>query len=343
MDYANQYRPQTASDDECFLISSLLKAEGAFLSGSALAKTLEVSRTAVCQKIKKLKADGFSIESSPRRGYRLTSVPDRLHPVLLRHAMGSNELDFLFYPEIDSTNSEAERQIANGREGSFAILSGNQTMGRGRRGRAWFSASPDNLYLTLTFEPQLPAVQFRHFTLWSGILLCRMLQRHVPAKPLQIKWPNDLYCEGRKFAGMLTEARMEADYLKTLFFGFGLNVNGSIRHFPEALRQKTTSLRLLTGEELPLNTIAAESIQAIERAYQHCINDLDTNELESAWAPLDFLSGLCVEAAGVGTRLTGTARGIDSSGALRIEDSAGKIHLVHAGDVTLNAMDSSIS
>ncbi len=336
----NEYRRLSATPDKYQLLRSLMNAGDAFVSGSDLAIMMGLSRPAVWGKIKKLKESGFEIEAVRNRGYRLIAQPEVLHPTLLQIAREDCglKMDCLHFPVLDSTNNEAERQIANGRAGPFAVLSSCQTKGRGRLGREWFSASAENLYLTVTYEPHLPAQKLQHFTLWCGIRICQALQALLPDNRLQIKWPNDLHCEGHKFAGMLTEAKLDADGLKALFFGLGLNVNSKPRAFPRPLRQSATSLQAISGEALPLNTVAALVLKAIHTAYEICIADSETSpeSLEEAWAPLDCMRDREVTAEQNGKALNGIARGIDSSGALLLDTADGKQLSIRAGDVTLS-------
>jgi BirA family biotin operon repressor/biotin-[acetyl-CoA-carboxylase] ligase len=335
----SEYRCLKPKPDDYEVLRSLLTAGDEFVSGSELAEKVGLSRPAVWGKIKKLEESGFEIEAVRNRGYRLTAQPEVLHPTLLQIAAedGGLEMPCLYYPVLDSTNNEAERQIANGRPGPFAILSSCQTKGRGRLGREWFSGSADNLYLTVTYEPRLPPQKFQHFTLWCGIQLCHALRGELPEAPLQIKWPNDLHCEGRKFAGMLTEAKLDADGLKVLFFGLGLNANSNPNNFPGELRKTATSLQAISGKTLPLNTIAILALTAIEQAYKICLEclDADSESLKAAWAPLDCLQDREVTSEQNGAVLKGIARGIDSSGALLLETTNGKQMPVRAGDVTL--------
>lgn len=333
----NVYRRSKPAPDDCRLLRTLLAAQEAFVSGSQLAEELGVSRPAVWGKLKKLKEAGFEIQAVRNRGYQLKQQPNVLHPALLQLAAEDCALgmECLYFPVIDSTNSEAERQIANGRSGPFAILSSCQTKGRGRLGREWFSASADNLYLTVTYEPRLPPQLLQHFTLWCGIYLCRHLRKILPQANLQIKWPNDLYCEGLKFAGMLTEAKLDTDGVKTLSFGLGLNVNSNPTKYPRAIRHRATSLQAISGVEHPINIVAIQALQAIKAAYENCIQNSNTQSLSEAWEPLDTLQGREITAEQDGNPIIGIARGIDSSGALCLEKSDGSQLAIRAGDVTL--------
>ena len=332
------FKPGLIDSDSVMILKALLEADEAFVSGSLLAEQLGVSRPAVHGKLEKLRDEGFEVEAVRNRGYRTTKFPEVLHPALLRCALdrSGSEIGLLYFPTLDSTNSEAERRIASGEPSPFVIVSSSQTNGRGRLGRVWQSQSTENLYLSVLFEPNIPPQQFQHFTLWAGICICRELQPYAPKAALKIKWPNDLHCQGRKFAGMLTEAKLDADGIRSIIFGLGVNVNSNPNDYPDEIRSLATSLRAISGEALPLNDVAAVVIRAIEKAYAICIEDSYTKErLSEAWAPLDALAGKKVTAMIRNEEITGIAAGIDESGALLLKMPDGQIEPIRAGDVTL--------
>jgi BirA family biotin operon repressor/biotin-[acetyl-CoA-carboxylase] ligase len=332
-----EYSEVKSSEDAFIILKALLDAPDDFVSGSRLAKQLGISRPAVWGKLEKLREKGFDFEAVRNRGYRIIKEAEVLHPALIRYYLAklSAEMDVLYFPVIDSTNSEADRQITYGRKSPFAIASSCQTKGRGRLGREWYSASADNLYISVLFEPKIPPQQLQHFTLWAGIYICRALQKFIPKATLQIKWPNDLHCDGRKFAGMLTEAKMDADSLRSIVFGIGINLNSNPTSFPKELRSIATSLYAVNGEEVPLNQVTASVLQAITGAYDACIQGNTTESLPEAWAPLSSLNSKPVTALQGDKEISGIASGIDSSGALLLTQPDGSTIPVRAGDVTL--------
>lgn len=332
-----EYRQIESNEDALTILRALLVEPDLFVSGSLLAEQLGMSRPAIHGKLDKLREQGFEFEAIRNKGYRLIKEPTVLHPDLLRYyteKLGI-DMDVLYFPVIDSTNSEAERQLSYERKGPFAIASSCQTKGRGRLGRNWHSATADNLYLSVVFEPNIPPQALQHFTLWTGIHICRALQTCVPKAPLKIKWPNDLHCDGRKFAGMLTEAKIDADSLRSITFGIGLNVNSNPSKYPEVIRKTATSLYAVGGKELPLNQVAARVIAAIQSAYNTCILDNGTEDLVEAWGLLSSLTGKTVTAIMSGKEITGIASGIDETGALLLTDVNGNVQKIRAGDVTL--------
>jgi BirA family biotin operon repressor/biotin-[acetyl-CoA-carboxylase] ligase len=331
------YKEVTSTEDEFTILKALLDASNDFVSGSVLGEQLGVSRPAIHGKLEKLRDQGFEVEAIRNKGYRLTQEPEVLHPALIRYYLEATatEMEVLYFPVIDSTNSEAERQITYERKSPFAIASSCQTKGRGRLGREWYSASADNLYLSVLFEPNIPPQQLQHFTLWAGITICRALQTFTPKASLQIKWPNDLHCDGRKFAGMLTEAKMDSDSLRSIVFGIGINLNSNPSKFPKELRKIATSLYAINGEELPINKVAARVLQAINQAYEACIHNKTTETLPEAWEPLSSLNGKPVTALQGDKEISGIASGINASGALLLTQPDGSTIPVRAGDVTL--------
>jgi BirA family biotin operon repressor/biotin-[acetyl-CoA-carboxylase] ligase len=331
-----EYRQVESTEDTNRIVKALLDAGDGFVSGSLLGEQLGVSRPAIHGKLEKLREQGFEIEAIRNKGYRITKEPDVLHPTLVRYYVeqAAAQTDVLYFPVIDSTNSEAERQLSYSRKAPFAITSSCQTKGRGRLGRDWHSASANNLYLSVVFEPNIPPQQLQHFTLWAGIHICRALQVFVPKAPLKIKWPNDLHCDGRKFAGMLTEARMDADSLRSIIFGIGLNLNSNPTNFPIELRGIATSLYAVNGTELPLNRVAAKVITAINTAYRCAIGGDTSENISDAWTPLSALNGKPVTALMNGKEISGIASGIDDSGALLLQTKSGT-RAIRAGDVTL--------
>jgi BirA family biotin operon repressor/biotin-[acetyl-CoA-carboxylase] ligase len=233
---------------EYVILKELLAREPGWVSGSALAAKLGVSRVAVWQHMSRLRAAGFVFEARRSLGYRLGARPPTLHPTLIESLLKVRPRGFslLVLDEVDSTNDEAARQFAARRPAPFAILARRQTRGRGRFGRVWHSASPTNLYASFAFRPRVTPRQMQTFTLWMGVNVCELLANFTGASP-GIKWPNDLVHQGRKVGGMLTEARIDADQIRDLVFGVGLNVNTPAAAWPADLARRAVSLAEIAG------------------------------------------------------------------------------------------------
>ena len=171
MSQAQDYKLISSDPDAVAILSKLLNNPDKFTSGSELSSILGVSRPAVWAKLEKLRDQGFEVEALRNRGYRILEQPLHHNAQLLEYATLTKgcAIPCLYFPEIDSTNSEAERQISYGRQAPFAVVSSSQTKGTGRQGRAWFSASkktatypsPSNpTYLPENYKPLLSGQAF---------------------------------------------------------------------------------------------------------------------------------------------------------------------------------------
>jgi len=334
------------------ILATLLRAGEGFTSGSALAAKLGCSRVAVRGKLERLRSEGFGFEAVRNRGYRLTDSPGRIHPALLaaRLLNAGVNAPLHYFETVGSTNTEAERLLAEGAEAPATVVGGRQQTGRGRLGRAWFSGDTGNLYLSLFFRPNLPPGRMQRFTLWMGVRLCAHLKDAWHA-PVLVKWPNDLvYADAperpgqsgapplRKLAGMLTEARIDADATRELVFGLGLNIAPDTAAWPPDIRALATALAEIVPPGAPppeVNAVAAGVIAAALEAAEHFIGTGGDVPLAQAWPRCDALAGRHVHATLRSEALAGTAGGIDSTGALRLLSADGRTHTLHAGDVTL--------
>lgn len=321
---------------EHVILRELLAREPNWVSGSALATKLGMSRVAVWQHMEKLRADGFAFEAQRSRGYRITERPRTLHLTLIETQLKVRPRGFslVVLDTVDSTNDEAARQLAAGRATPFAVLSRRQTHGRGRFGRTWHSGSTGNLYATFAFRPRVEPERMQTFTLWMGVNVCALLENFARVTP-GIKWPNDILFDNRKAGGMLTEARVDADQIRDLVFGLGLNVNSPAASWPEDLSRRAVSLSELLGQDLDLNRLAAALIGRVLLAYENFADGDHLKTFADMWNHYDVLRGKPVTLLEAGRRHPGIASGVDDEGALVLRDSHGHMHRFRAGEVTL--------
>ena len=292
---------------------------------------------AIWSRLERLRASGYVFAASTRKGYALRSVPRHLDPALLdahlRRLKVSPKVEFL--AEVDSTNSEAERRLAVGQEAPFAVLARTQKAGRGRLGRKWHSAPSGNLYLSLAFRPFIPPERPKPFTLWMGLALCAHVEKTLGLK-LGLKWPNDLQSpDGRKVAGMLTEARLDADSVRELVFGLGLNLTGAPKDFPSDLRTVAGSLEAALGAPLDLNREVAGVIAALFRAWEQFEEGTWSRSFRKLWSSYDVLAGKSVRVGLRGDPVAGIVDGIDDEGSLILRTGGGRRAIVSSGEVTL--------
>jgi BirA family transcriptional regulator, biotin operon repressor / biotin---[acetyl-CoA-carboxylase] ligase len=321
---------------ENLILSELLAGAPGWVSGAALASRLGVSRVAVWHHMEKLRAQGFEFEAQRSRGYRIASRPDGLHPALIEAQLKVRPRGFslLVLEEIDSTNDEAARQLGAGRPAPFAVLARRQTRGRGRFGRRWHSEANGNLYASFAFRPPVGPERMQTFTLWMGINVCEFIANFTRLAP-GLKWPNDLVFDGRKAGGMLTEARVDADRIRDLIFGLGLNVNSAPGQWPGDLARRAVSLAELTGAPLDLNRLTAALIGRVLLAYERFVEGEHVRGFAELWNRYDVLRGRRATVLEGGRRHAGTVTGVDDEGALLLRNEKGRRQRFRAGEVTL--------
>jgi BirA family transcriptional regulator, biotin operon repressor / biotin---[acetyl-CoA-carboxylase] ligase len=328
--------PAATSQVEHVILRELLAHEPAWVSGSDLAEKMGVSRVAIWQQMEKLRAAGFVFEAQRARGYRLKRRPPTLHAALIETQLKVRPRQFslVVLDETDSTNDEAARQLGAGRPTPFAVLARRQTRGRGRFGRTWHSESTANLYASFAFRPRVEPDRMQTFTLWMGVNICELLANFASVQP-GIKWPNDILFQGRKAGGMLTEARVDADQIRDLVFGLGLNVNTPAGAWPADLARRAVSLAELAGAPLDLNRLAAALIGRVLLAYQRFADGDHRETFADLWNRYDLLRGRNIALLEGGRRHHGTVTGLDDEGALLLRDDRGHVHRFRAGEVTL--------
>lgn len=325
------------SSPEATILQVLLEHGNGFVSGSDLAERLNMSRVAVWQHMEKMREQGFAFDTARARGYRLSKQPSDLNGLSIeaRLALQKTTVGFQCFDTIDSTNDEVVRQLAAGKTAPFVVAAREQTRGRGRFGRVWHSENNGNLYLSFGFRPLLPPERMQTFTLWMGVNVCDFVAAYAHLTP-GLKWPNDILFNDRKAGGMLTEARIDADQIRDLVFGIGLNINNDIRAFPPDVARRAASLADHAREKLDPNAFAAAVITRVIDAYNQFIEGNFRDAFADLWQRFDYLKGKPVSLQHGSEHIEGTAVGIDDEGSLIVRTNRGKTERFRAGEVTLS-------
>jgi len=323
------------SQTEVVILRELLAGEPQPVSGQKLARLLGFSRVAIWSQLQKLETLGFKFEAIRSKGYRIVQTPANLHLALIQALLRLRQPPHLIcLDRVDSTNAEAERRLAAGESVPLVIIAREQTHGRGRLGRHWHSAANGNLYATFVFRPQIEPARLQDFTLWMGLNVCELVQNFCKIQP-GLKWPNDIFVEGRKAGGMLTEARVDADQVRDLVFGLGLNINGRTAALPTDLRRTAIALSEVAPQPLDLNRFTAALIGRLQAAYDNFITGEYRDKCAELWQRYDILRGQPVTVNQGVRSVRGTAMGIDDEGSLIVRLDTGRTERFRAGEVTL--------
>lgn len=256
--------------------------------------------------------------------------PGRVEAELRAQATGLG-LPLVFVPETESTNDDAKKAAREGALQGAAFVADAQTRGRGRRGHAWHSPPGENLYVSFVLRPNLPVSATPPLSLVAGLAVVDAASRYVPAERLRIKWPNDVYLDGRKLAGILVEGLTAGDRCSAVIVGIGVNVH--TRDFPEPIANVATSLALASESRLDRSDVFVSLCGALERRMREHLQYGIAHTVR-ALASLDYLAGKTVSIDGV----SGVAQGITPDGKLLVRTLHGEERAFVAGEVSLGAV-----
>lgn len=292
-----------------------LLADGQFHSGEKLGETLGMSRAAISKHIKVLQQWGIDVFRVQGKGYCLAAPLDLLDENALSQQL--NTPGFELIPVIDSTNQYLLDRVGQLPSGS-ACLAEYQQAGRGRRGRTWFSPFGANLYLSMYWRLDAGMAAAMGLSLVVGVAMAETLQK-LGADGVKVKWPNDLYWDDKKLAGILVEMTGQAGDAAHLVIGMGLNVS-----MPDTdeVDQRWANLQDACQPLPDKSTLAAALINGITDAlvdYEAC----GMAGFISRWEKVDNFKDRAVKLL-LGERVVrGISRGINEQGALLLETESG--------------------
>ena len=296
------------------LLQALSGAEGRYISGEQLAQTLGVSRAAIHKAAAALTTQGYTLEAAPRRGYRLLGGDP-----FCADAVGEYPAPVYVHERLDSSNQTAKRLALAGAPHGTLVLAGQQSAGRGRMGRRFESPAGKGIYLSLVLRAPVPASEALGVTVGAAVAVARAVQKLCGIE-LGIKWVNDLYYQGKKVCGILTEAgtSVESGLLEWLVVGIGLNLLAR------------TAGSLFPGGPAPVGRAAlagaiARELLALCPAFD-CLDEYRSR---------CFVPGHWVTVCTAAETYAARAIAIDDNGALLVEREGGRRAALQHGEVSI--------
>lgn len=311
-----------------------LLSDRAVHSGESLAHSLGVSRTAVWKQIRKAVDGGVEIRTIRGQGYQLVGHLDLLDQEKIRGGLSeqtSREIELSVLSEVDSTNAEVARRLQQNPLATPVIIADFQTSGRGRRGRVWESPKGQNLYLSMGLSLPGGFAALDGLSLVLGVAVAKALEA-LGAEGVGLKWPNDLFAGGQKFAGILVEIQGELqEGVVQVIAGIGINVHMTES---EGVDQPWTSLAIQwPGVAWTRNAVASSVIEQVALAASE-FAERGFSAFRSAWQARDIFRGLVLSTRN--GELEGVGAGIDANGNYLL-DIEGELVPVRAGDISLRA------
>jgi len=212
------------------ILFSLLNSHD-YISGEQLAKQFGKSRAAVWKAVKSLISDGYKIDAVTNKGYKMIDNNGILSSENIK-AYLKNDLDVICLASTDSTNNVCKRLLADGKKGVFLVTADEQTAGRGRQGKRFYSPNSSGVYFSLVIRPETALTNAVTATTAASVAVCKAIEDLTDKKP-RIKWVNDVFVDDKKICGILTEAitNFEEGIVESVIIGIGINI--STDDFPD--------------------------------------------------------------------------------------------------------------
>lgn len=321
------------------LLALLEDSKGTFFSGEEIARTLQVSRAAVWKAVNALREDGYTVDAATNKGYRLSPDSDILSPQGIRRFLKPEyrDLDLTVLPTASSTNALVREKANQGCPEGCVIVACEQTAGRGRHGRQFFSPVDSGVYLSLLLRPTAYSPQQATcLTAAAAAAMCQAMEAVTGQQP-GIKWVNDIFLHGKKVCGILTEAAvgLETGTLNYMVLGAGVNLYPPVKGFPEEIQPIAGSVLERSCPEAK-NRLVGEFLNRFWYFYTHpeCRAYLEDYRARS------LAIGQNVTVLSAGKAVSAYAYGIDDDFRLLVRYDSGKTEALSYGEIRIQLAES---
>ena len=236
-----------------------------------------------------------------------------------------------YLASVGSTNDDAMAWAVEGAAEGAVVVTDHQTAGRGRWGRTWSSEPGRLLQSSTILRPALPVSAAGLVTTCVGVACARGIEDACGTE-VGLKWPNDVTIDGKKVAGILVESRVDAaSTIEIAIAGVGINVNWDVADMPEEIRERATSLSVVTSKHIDRTALLASFLAAFENVYGQMKQDGEALIAEAIMRSDVIGRDVTIRFLGGSTK-SGRASGLDATGGLVLQTSEGPT-TVHVGEI----------
>jgi len=333
------------------VLKVLEENKGLVVSGQRIATEAGASRAAVWKAISRLREEGHIIEASTNKGYTLSSKSDLLSSDGIHAYCKDLPKENIFcYKTIDSTNTKAKQIATQGGTKLALVVSEEQTNGRGRMRRNFFSPVSSGIYMSLLIKPTFDISKSILVTTATSVAVCRGISS-VLGIDCKIKWVNDIFFDGRKIGGILTEGitDFETGHVEYIVIGIGINYSTPAQEFPDEIKEIAGSLLNRNpqndGESIPLASRSRnELIGTIITELLVLLSYINESNFLEEYRSRSLILGQQVifsrHFAGNIISETGKAVDIDQEGGLIVLLQDGTTRVINSGEVSIRKTDS---
>ncbi|MDK2802456.1 MAG: biotin--[acetyl-CoA-carboxylase] ligase [Oscillospiraceae bacterium] len=234
-----------------------------YISGQKISERLNISRMSVSNYIKKLKNRGYDISSSTNKGYILNKLSNIISKESIKYLLKNKDINIYIHDSLDSTNNKSKEYISDKDTKNLIIIAKKQTDGKGRYGKFFYSPDNTGIYMSLIVSPNLDIKNSSYIIMATAISVCDAI-KEISNISTKIKWINDIFLNGKKIGGILTEAfsNFETGKIQKVIIGIGLNI--STKYFPEDIQNIAGSLNISINKNILIAKIIDNILSILE-------------------------------------------------------------------------------
>jgi len=302
-----------------------------------LARKLSRHSEDIIQALLRLEEWGYQIPTTRKGEISFRSAPDLLTATEITYGLKTKLIGrhIFAFGKVGSTNEMAAQLAEAGIYDGTIVTAEEQTHGRGRLGRSWYSPPGAGIYVSIILRPKFRAELAPGISIMTALALSETLTEYLPGK-VQVKWPNDVLIAGKKVAGILTELSAEGPAINQLIVGVGINVNHRAGDFPADIRDRATSIRRVSGRNERRVLLLQRFLSRFEKEYSKYVK----GGLAKSRARLKGYSSLMeheVTLVSGADTITGRAVDIDQNGRLVLRTKEGEVAIA-SGEVTVSSV-----
>ena len=308
--------------------------KGESISGEKLADALNISRNAVWKAVNALRREGFLFDSSPGRGYSLLKENEKLSAQsITKHLKKLSMFKIFVFDTLPSTNDHIKKAAESGEHEGLVAIANEQSGGKGRMGRSFFSPAGSGIYLSILLRPKLPASEALLITTAAAVSVAKAIEE-TTGTSAQIKWVNDIFIEGKKVCGILTEASLdfESGGITYAVLGIGINLSDPPGGYPDKLSE--TAASIFANNKYPLET-KQRLIAAILDNFSVYYKALALKEYMSEYRERSCIIGKDIFVFSGDSKREAQALSIDDDAALVVKYINGEIGRLSSGEISI--------
>ena len=319
------------------ILKEFEKNKGEVISGSKLAKDLNVSRTSIWKHIEELRKDGYEITAVTNKGYSLSNNTDLISAEGIIPYLKDDycNVPIYSYKTLESTNKTAKELTFKDASHGTVIISEEQTAGRGRLGRSFYSPKNSGIYMSIILKPNLTIADSVLITTAASVAVCRAIEKTTGIEA-KIKWINDIVLNNKKVCGILTEAStdFESGTIENIILGIGINFNTACEDFPDEIQNTAASLFSKENSKISRNVLCAAIINEVLSMSDNLKGHKFINEYKKRSIVLD--KDIIFIRNGVSTKAH--AIDIQDDGSLVVEKENGEITILNSGEISIRGL-----